>query len=170
MRAPWLFALAISASLIACRRETPTQADPTSTSSAKPAESTAVPTGAQAVASTSPIAPASSVVAALPSAQSSSAAHPPAPIAAADIERAKQYVDGISRGRKTTVAKDYAAAVRHFDRALAAEPGDARALSERGYAQLLGGDLDAAAKDLEAAAKRATSAELLRRCSQTRCS
>lgn len=162
MRASLLLVIAFSTSILACRRETATQAEPAPTSSVKPIESAVTVPAAQTLASTNPVAPAASVAAVPPSAQASSAAHAPAPIAAADVERAKQYVNGLARGRKATVAKDYAAAVGHFDRALAAEPGDARALSERGYAHLLAGELDAAAKDLEAAAKRAGSAELLR--------
>jgi Flp pilus assembly protein TadD len=162
MRGSLLLALLFSTSILACRRETATQAEPTATSAVKPSESAAPLPAVQALASTNPVMPAASAIAIAPSAQASSAAHAPAPIAPADLERAKQYVNGLTRGRKATAAKDYAAAVGHFDRALKAEPGDARALSERGYAYLLDGKLDEAAKDLETAAKRASSADLLR--------
>jgi acyl-CoA-binding protein len=162
MRFPLPFVVVFSVLIAACRRETATQAEPVATSTDKPANAAASALIAQPFPSTNPAPPVASSVTSAPSASGSSAVHAPAPIAAADLERATQYVNGLARGRKATAAKDFAAAVGFFDLALVAEPGDARALSERGYAQLLRGDFDAAAKDLESAAKRAASAELLR--------
>lgn len=107
-------------------------------------------------------APVTNASAPAPAVSASSAARAPTPIAGADLPRAKEYVHNLARGRKATATKDYAHAVAFFDKALVAEPGDARALSERGYAYLLNDNLDAASKDLEAAAKRATSVDLLR--------
>jgi Flp pilus assembly protein TadD len=154
------WALAMSFVTLGCRRETPTQADPAPQSTSL--NSTISSAKAQPTTSIAAPAISASAAAVTPTSSASSAAHAPTPIAAGDLEKAKQYVRGLSRGRKATVAKDYPAAVKHFDEALAAEPGDARALSERGYARLLGGELDAAAKDLEEAAKRAGGADLLR--------
>ncbi len=145
-------------SLAACSRETPTQAEP---APVKPAESTKI--SAITVPSVSPSsAPVANASVPAPAVTGSSAARAPTAIAGADLPRAKEYVQNLARGRKATVAKDYAHAVAFFDKALVAEPGDARALSERGYAYLLNDNLDAAAKDLESAAKRAPSVDLLR--------
>lgn len=66
-------------------------------------------------------------------------------------EQAERYVRALGRGRIATGKKQFPAAIKAFDEALAAQPGDARALAERGYARLLADDLDAAEKDLHAA-------------------
>lgn len=148
--------LLVFALIAGCNREAPTQPEPIPTlpKTAEVAPST--------VHSALPIAPAPTVSSLAPVASATSSAFAPAPISPADLEKAKKYVSGLSRGRKATAAKQYAAATKGFDEALAAEPGDARALSERGYAYLLLGELDLAGKDFEEAAKRATSTELLR--------
>ncbi|HQY64270.1 MAG: hypothetical protein IPF92_04975 [Myxococcales bacterium] len=65
------------------------------------------------------------------------------------------------QGATLSVAFALAAAVAAFDAALAALPGDARALSERGYARLLAGKLDAARADLREAEARSKDARLL---------
>lgn len=51
------------------------------------------------------------------------------------------YEDAIARGNALMEKKDYAAAVRAFEAAAAARPGDARALSEQSWAAILAGDL-----------------------------
>lgn len=71
----------------------------------------------------------------------------------APIPKAKRdaYTEGLGKGRKETLAKRYDAAIAAFDAALAALPGDPRALSERGYAKLLAGKTTAAREDFLAA-------------------
>jgi hypothetical protein len=69
-------------------------------------------------------------------------------------------VTELARGRKATIAKDFAAAEAHFTQSLAALPGDARALSERGYARLLAEKLPEAREDLLAAERAAPHAIL----------
>ncbi len=165
MRAPLLtfvaFPVVLSVVLAACRRETTApEAEPAPSALAKHTDS--ISSVVQPITSTNPVSPVASAVVNTPNAVPSGAVLAPVPIAAADLARAKEYVNGLAQGRKATVAKDYAAAVVFFGRALAAEPGDARALAERGYAQLLAGNFENAAKDLEAAAKRASGAQLLR--------
>lgn len=72
------------------------------------------------------------------------------------------YRAGMRTGRKATDAKNYAEAITGFDAALVAKPNDARALGERGYARLLQGtDLDAAVRDLDAAASGTKDQKLL---------
>ncbi len=73
----------------------------------------------------------------------------------------KAYADGVRKGRAETLAKRYDAAVAAFDAALVALPGDARALSERGYARLLAGKYEAARADLRAAEGSTKDAKLL---------
>lgn len=141
---------------VGCNREAPTQPEPIPTA----VKTTQV--APSSVHSASPIAPAPTPSSIVPLASASSSAFAPVPIPPADLEKAKKYISGLSRGRKATAAKQYAAATKGFDEALAIEPGDARALSERGYAYLLLGELDSATKDFEEAAKRASSTELLR--------
>lgn len=63
----------------------------------------------------------------------------------------KTFWAAIQAGRKQTVAKDYVAAVASYTDALAALPEHPRALSGRGYARLLAGDLGAAEADLRRA-------------------
>lgn len=63
------------------------------------------------------------------------------------------YRAGMRAGRAATHARRWAEALAAFDAALAAKPGDPRALGERGYARLLEGrDLAAATRDLDLAA------------------
>lgn len=57
----------------------------------------------------------------------------------------------VKAGRKQTAAKQFAAAITSFDAALQALPDHPRALSGRGYARLLAGDLAAAEADLRRA-------------------
>jgi Tfp pilus assembly protein PilF len=66
-------------------------------------------------------------------------------------EAARRYVEAIRAGRERTQAQDYEEAVVAYTAALAAIPGDARALSGRGYARLLAGRFDEAEGDLRAA-------------------
>jgi len=63
----------------------------------------------------------------------------------------KQFWAAIAAGRAATARKDHAAALASFDAALAVIPEHPRALSGRGYAALLAGDLIAARRDLERA-------------------
>lgn len=63
----------------------------------------------------------------------------------------KVYWGAMVRGRKATMAKRYSDAAAAFADALVAAPNDARALSEKGYAELLAGDLDQADTDFDAA-------------------
>jgi len=72
-------------------------------------------------------------------------------VATADTRRAKELVE---EGRKLTRAKDYAGAIKAFDRALAAVFAFPTALSGRGYARLQraeGDDLAKARSDFEEA-------------------
>ena len=85
---------------------------------------------------------------------------PPTPLDASGQQSAKTYVVELSRGRKATVAQDYAQAEEHFTLCLTALPGDARALSERGYARLLAEKLPEAQKDLTAASGSAPNSAL----------
>lgn len=68
-----------------------------------------------------------------------------------DEGKRRAFWAAIQQGRKQTAGKDYAAAVASFDAALKEIPGHPRALSGRGYARLLAGELDAAEKDLSEA-------------------
>lgn len=71
--------------------------------------------------------------------------------AALTTEQRQAYSAALVEGRKATVAKRWSDAVAAFDRALAIVPSDARALSERGYAQLLGGHPESAKHDFKRA-------------------
>ena len=107
--------------------------------------------------------PVASTVDAQPSASSAPAAdasvanaptaHAPAARPATEEEKKNfaEYVAAIGRGRKATIAKDYAAAAHAFDEALAVRPNDARALAEKGYAELGAKSFHRARTDLEAA-------------------
>lgn len=65
----------------------------------------------------------------------------------------KSYRAAMKEGREKTRAKKYTEAIAAFDRAIAALPDNtARAISERGYARLLGDQLDEASQDLDQAA------------------
>jgi hypothetical protein len=78
-----------------------------------------------------------------------------------DKATAKAYADGLKKGRSETLARNYDTAIAAFDGALKALPGDARALSERGYAKLLAGKLEEARKDLREAESATKDAKLL---------
>ena len=69
------------------------------------------------------------------------------------VEPAKRqaFWAAIQQGRKLTASKDYPGAIASFDAALLQIPEHPRALSGRGYAQLLAGQLDAAETDLRKA-------------------
>lgn len=69
----------------------------------------------------------------------------------ADPGLRKALAAALRDGRKATAAGDYPAALLAFDRALGVQPGFARALSGRGYARLLAGELDMAEEDFVAA-------------------
>ena len=72
------------------------------------------------------------------------------------------YHTAMRDGRKATDAKNYAAAIAAFDKALVAKRADSRALAERGYARLLDGkDLVAASRDLDAASGTTKDPKLL---------
>ncbi|HUS64537.1 MAG TPA: tetratricopeptide repeat protein [Kofleriaceae bacterium] len=78
---------------------------------------------------------------------------PPAPVAVADAgavrarpaslspEARTRYREALARGRAASKKGAHAAAVAAFDEALAAAPGDPRALSELGWAAFHAGDL-----------------------------
>ena len=78
-----------------------------------------------------------------------------------DKAASKAYGEGLKKGRKETLAKNYDAAIAAFDSALKAIPGDARALSERGYAKLLANKLPAAHEDFVQAEASTKDAKLL---------
>jgi Tfp pilus assembly protein PilF len=90
----------------------------------------------------------------------------PAPTAKpkdAPVDKGAQatYAGALKEGRAATVAKKYDDAVVAFSKALSAVPGDARALSERGYAKYLAGKLDAAEADFRQAETATKDAKLL---------
>jgi hypothetical protein len=66
----------------------------------------------------------------------------------ADAARHAAFASALARGRKATGSKHYDEAIGAFGDALQAMPDSASALSERGYAELLGDHLDDAEKDL----------------------
>lgn len=68
-----------------------------------------------------------------------------------DAKKFVAYTSALGRGRTATIAKRYPDAFKAFDEALAIRPNDARALAEKGYAELLAGKLDDAADDLGSA-------------------
>ncbi len=108
------------------------------------------------VAASSPAA-AASASSAVPSAPPASPASPvlPAPSARPLTEKEKQalatYKAALARGRLATKKQDFKAAIQAFSEAIAADPSDARALAERGFAHLTAGDSDAADGDFDAA-------------------
>jgi hypothetical protein len=75
----------------------------------------------------------------------------PAPLTPEETSHARAYLEAMRRDRKATVAKTYAEAIAAFDGALREKPGDAQALAERGYAELLDDELGAAEADLKEA-------------------
>lgn len=76
----------------------------------------------------------------------------PAPLDAKQRAQLAAYQKGIGEGRKATKAAKYKEARDAFTAALAAKPGDARALGERGYAAFLAKDYEQANEDLYQAA------------------
>ncbi|HRG99796.1 MAG TPA: tetratricopeptide repeat protein, partial [Polyangiaceae bacterium] len=116
--------------------------------------------GADAASSGPTVPPAPSATA---TAAPSAAAAPKVQKGKVVIEKsiARAYADGLKKGRTETLAKRYDAAVAGFDAALVALPGDARAISERGYARLLAGKYDAARADLREAESRTKDPKLL---------
>ncbi|WP_438038217.1 tetratricopeptide repeat protein [Sorangium sp. So ce128] len=102
-------------------------------------------------------------------ASASSAASPaspalPAPSARPLTEKEKQalatYKAALARGRLATKKQDFNAAIQAFTEAIAADPSDARALAERGFAHLTAGDSGAADSDFDAALAGAGDPEL----------
>ncbi|WP_437323656.1 tetratricopeptide repeat protein [Sorangium sp. So ce381] len=121
--------------------------------------------GAPPVAASSPAAVPSASGAA-PPAPSALPASPalPAPSARPLTEKEKQalatYKAALARGRLATKKQDFKAAIQAFSEAIAADPSDARALAERGFAHLTAGDRDAADGDFNAALAGAGDPEL----------
>lgn len=69
-----------------------------------------------------------------------------------NVKRTRANADAaplINKGRKLTGAKKYAAAISAFTTAIRKDPKAARAWSGRGYARLLAGQLDKAARDFD---------------------
>jgi hypothetical protein len=83
------------------------------------------------------------------------------PLTEEEKTKRKSYHAGLAAGRKATIDKDYPAAIKGFDEALAAKPDDPRALSERGYAKLLARDFKSARADLDKSARGTTDKKLL---------
>jgi len=83
------------------------------------------------------------------------------PMSVDEKRASKTYAAALGEGRAATRAKKYDDAVAAFDKALVAKPGDARALSERGYARLLAKDWAKATKDLERALEGTTDPDLM---------
>jgi hypothetical protein len=73
------------------------------------------------------------------------------PVDATTPEQRKAFKAAIRDGRKATAKNQFSAAIAAYDAALAAIADHPRALSGRGYAKLLSGDLDGATTDLERA-------------------
>jgi len=92
---------------------------------------------------------------------SMSAGRAPTPLDDAGKRAANEYLAALARGRKATLAKDFALAEAQFSRCLQLLPKDARALAERGYARLLNEQLPDAEADLAAASDSAPNATLL---------
>lgn len=70
------------------------------------------------------------------------------------------YEDGLRRARQAISENDFAAAAAAYGDALRARPDDARALSGRGYAYMLGGQWAEAKLDLDAALLHADTPQL----------
>ncbi|XXY53261.1 tetratricopeptide repeat protein [Sorangium sp. So ce269] len=110
---------------------------------------------------------ASSAAAPAPSASSVAPPASPAPPASSArplTEKEQQafatYKAALARGRRATQRRDFRAAIQAFTEALAADPTDARAVAERGFAYLTAGDSDAARNDFSAALTSAGDPEL----------
>lgn len=110
-----------------------------------------------AAASVAPVASTPAAPTASASAKPSGSAQP----SEAEVEALRAYGQALGRGRKLTIQKKYDDAVAAFDKALRALPGDPRALSERGFARLQGGDLDGAEGDFYDAIAREPEAKIL---------
>ncbi|WP_437911925.1 tetratricopeptide repeat protein [Sorangium sp. So ce302] len=114
------------------------------------------------VAASSPAAVVSASSAAPPASPASPAL--PAPSARPLTEKEKQalatYKAALARGRLATKKQDFNAAIQAFTEAIAADPSDARALAERGFAHLTAGDSGAADSDFDAALAGAGDPEL----------
>jgi hypothetical protein len=80
---------------------------------------------------------------------------------ALDPTQRKAYLAALDAGRKAHRAKDYPAAIRGFDAALALQPDDPRALAERGWARFQAGQLPEAEADTLSAIARTTDRKLL---------
>ena len=85
----------------------------------------------------------------------------PKPPTDEDKARSAKYHAAMTRGRKLTDAKKYDNAIKAFDEAIEAKKGDARAVSERGFARLLAGDLRGASEDFDDAASASKDSRLL---------
>ncbi|WP_437275402.1 tetratricopeptide repeat protein [Sorangium sp. So ce375] len=116
-----------------------------------------------AASSSAAVASASS---AAPPAPSASPASPvvPAPSARPLTDKEKQalatYKAALARGRLATKKGDFDAATRAFTEALAADPSDPRALAERGFVHLNGGNNNEAWGDFDSALAGAGDPEL----------
>jgi hypothetical protein len=108
-------------------------------------DSASAPPAASAPASARP--GASSAASSAASAAASSRAVSPE-----EMAKRRAYVDGLARGRKASVARDWPQAIAWFDAAIKAEPTEGRAYAERGYARLLSGDTENASSDFDKAA------------------
>jgi hypothetical protein len=84
------------------------------------------------------------------------------PATKAEIAKRRANLVALAKGRKATTAKDWRTAIAAFDEAVRADPHDARAYAERGYAHLLADDdLDAADKDFDRASELTVDKPLL---------
>ncbi len=130
------FALAFSfLGVVACKKDATEATPPTPATDAAPSASTVASTITTAKASGAP-----------------STGKAPAPLDAKQRAQLAAYQKGMGEGRKATKAAKYKEAHDAFTAALAAKPGDARALGERGYAAFLAKDYDQANEDLYQAA------------------
>lgn len=129
MRVGRAFALAVLAT-VACKKDPPAE---------RPADSSASAPDATVV-----------VVDAATDASLGAGEEKP-PLTAKEKQALTSYGEAMGEGRAATRAKRYADAEEAFGKALSMRPGDARALSERGYARLLDGALEKADEDLQAA-------------------
>ena len=138
--------------LVACPKAAPPDKD------GKPAPSASAPA---AVTSASASASASGTASAKAKAKVAPPSREKKPLTEDDKAKLKAYNAGLLAGRKATVDKDYAAAIKGFDEALTARPDDPRALSERGYAKLLARDYKGARADLDKSARGTSDKKLL---------
>lgn len=118
-------------------------------------------TGTSGAASSSPPAPSSSASGSPATRASTKPSTERRPMSADERHAARTYAAALDSGRTATRARRYEDAIAAFDRALVAKPGDARALSERGYARLLAKDLARATADLDRALEGTSDPALL---------